>query len=271
MDPQYRSSSSSFILSGEKETQELATDGSLHGGREREDGDVDISGWRGSIKLQMESDQRADKRSGGVVHARDSDAKRRSDTADNQQAQGLWTHRREERLLLVSESQGQAEAETEAGKLALFQSLLAQGNTHPASSASHLHKWVSPYFIPNAAVGFYPQYPKVPLPGASPGRPRRSSSEEKSGEKPKKNGCDGYEFYLNPVAETPHDDEDIDSVGRETLQLFPLHPTGILEDRRPGNATTAATPTTVTCNNDLSFSSDEREKEIFNSFAGESQ
>ena len=54
----------------------------------------------------MESDEGADKHAGELVHARDKDAERRTDTADNRPAEGLRTYRREERVLLVSESQG---------------------------------------------------------------------------------------------------------------------------------------------------------------------
>ncbi|KAJ8636837.1 hypothetical protein MRB53_011104 [Persea americana] len=90
------------------------------------------------------------------------------------------------------------------------------------------------YCIPHPPVGFYPQYPEVLLPGAM-----RRPIEEKVARKTKENLCEGYEA-AHPV------NDSMDAEGtmtHETLQLFPLHPTGILESRSEDPSPSTSTQT----------------------------
>ena len=71
----------------------------------------------------MESDAGADRDIGDAVQRRDANSKCPADRADHSTAWQVRQDRREECVLLVSESQGQAEAEAEARNCRLLQSL----------------------------------------------------------------------------------------------------------------------------------------------------
>ncbi|KAK9279165.1 hypothetical protein L1049_012842 [Liquidambar formosana] len=88
-----------------------------------------------------------------------------------------------------------------------------------------------PYYLPQSDIAFYPQYSKVLLPPTSgiKGRPRT----EKVG-KTKPCGVAGYE-PTHPGHGTAMHMGDTD---QETLALFPLHPTGILQGKK-GNSSNA--------------------------------
>ncbi|XVE59239.1 hypothetical protein DITRI_Ditri05aG0030000 [Diplodiscus trichospermus] len=93
-----------------------------------------------------------------------------------------------------------------------------------------------PYFLPHGDhLGFYPQCPKIFLPGGA----KRSSRPEKM-EKPRFCGGSPYDLVHNqdyntlvPVTENYEGvlNNGSNNSNHETLALFPLHPTGVSEGR----------------------------------------
>ncbi|CAK9137862.1 unnamed protein product [Ilex paraguariensis] len=137
-----------------------------------------------------------------------------------------------------------------------------------------------PYYIPQSDLGFYPQYPnpKLPLPGGIRRRPRPETVDKTK----QCGGGTGYEPAnqgLNIMMRTDYNEEFIKNTnkycGQETLDLFPLHPTGILQERRTASSslasssaenspiTTASSNPETTCINDQEGSCDQRFFEFF--------
>ncbi|KAI9196284.1 hypothetical protein LWI28_022583 [Acer negundo] len=89
-----------------------------------------------------------------------------------------------------------------------------------------------PYYLPRSDLGFYPQNTKVLLPGGASQRRSSSSSSSTS------SGYDHVQEYHNMMMHTSNynNNEGIvifensyqnsDAIDQETLDLFPLHPTG---------------------------------------------
>lgn len=79
----------------------------------------------------------------------------------------------------------------------------------------------SPYYLPQNDLGFYPQCPKLLLPGGRKRSPRLDKVK-----KPNPGGVD-QSGQLGLQTMLPMGSSNI----QETLPLFPLHPTGVLHER----------------------------------------
>ncbi|KAK4430933.1 WUSCHEL-related homeobox 2 [Sesamum alatum] len=106
--------------------------------------------------------------------------------------------------------------------------------TPPLLFPSYQNVVCSPCYIPGAKndVGFYQQYPKVPLPAAGASTKRSKLIQENNTNIDTNN----YQRY-NKAMHHPRSKNDHDqfisssSHPQETLDLFPIHPTGILQSR----------------------------------------
>ena len=104
----------------------------------------------------------------------------------------------------------------------------------------------APYYVSQSDLGFYPQYPKVLLPGGIKRRPR-TERIEKTKQHGGGGGGGGYEIMMQAGGNNEGliNSSSIDC-NPETLALFPLHPTGDLQRRQPPtsaqNSTTFSTP-----------------------------
>ncbi|KAL6341657.1 hypothetical protein AAG906_032778 [Vitis piasezkii] len=98
-----------------------------------------------------------------------------------------------------------------------------------------------PYYVPQSDLGFYPQYPKVLLPGGIRRRPRTERAEKT---KTHGGGGAGYEMMMQAGDNNEGliNSSSIDC-NQETLALFPLHPTGDLQ--RFSHAETSAENSTT--------------------------
>ncbi|RVW57023.1 WUSCHEL-related homeobox 2 [Vitis vinifera] len=88
-----------------------------------------------------------------------------------------------------------------------------------------------PYYVPQSDLGFYPQYPKVLLPGGIRRRPRTERVEKtKTHGGGGGGGGAGYEMMMQAGDNNEGliHSSSIDC-NQETLALFPLHPTGDLQ------------------------------------------
>ncbi|MCD9560904.1 homeobox [Datura stramonium] len=101
----------------------------------------------------------------------------------------------------------------------------------------------SPYYTAQSNLGFYQQYPAVPtviLPGPAGGFKKRAT-------------CDAA-LYIN-AATTTHCQENNSPnahyklFNQETLNLFPLHPTGVLQEK---TSSSSSSTTTTSAPNDQS-------------------
>ncbi|KAF5179137.1 Wuschel-related homeobox [Thalictrum thalictroides] len=103
----------------------------------------------------------------------------------------------------------------------------------------------SPYYIPQnttPAFGYYPQYPKVPIPSTN-GLRRKQQKDNKMKEMSVGSGA-AYQHAHKPygIMHTGDMNEEsintniTSSINDETLALFPVHPTGILKE----NSTTSS-------------------------------
>ncbi|XP_058110980.1 WUSCHEL-related homeobox 2 [Magnolia sinica] len=118
----------------------------------------------------------------------------------------------------------------------------------------------SPYCVSSPAVVFYPQYQKVLLPGGM----RRRPTEDKPVEKMRESCGNRYEF-AHPVDDSIHN-------SHETLQLFPQHPTGILDGRSENTSPSTSTDTFSNISSSLEAGHEGgRDQALFNFFAGESE
>ncbi|CAL5352971.1 unnamed protein product [Camellia sinensis] len=106
-----------------------------------------------------------------------------------------------------------------------------------------------PYYLPQNELGFYPHYPKVLLPGGikrKPARPDTVENMKTSG------GGVGIESAPLSYNTTDHDGlitgDNNSNSKQETLPLFPLEPTGILQARTTSSslASTTAENSTAT-------------------------
>uniref|UniRef100_A0A2N9F480 Homeobox domain-containing protein n=1 Tax=Fagus sylvatica TaxID=28930 RepID=A0A2N9F480_FAGSY len=117
----------------------------------------------------------------------------------------------------------------------------------------------APYYLPHSDVGFYPQYqhPKVLLPSAI----RRRARTEKL-EKPR--ALDGtvynpahqvYDMAVNMGNRTWGITNNYSNYSQETLSLFPLHPTGILQGKTEkssiGNSSAENSTTTTPSSSEI--------------------
>lgn len=109
-----------------------------------------------------------------------------------------------------------------------------------------------PYYLPHNDVGFYPQYQhsKVLLPSGIRGRPRTEKLE-----KPRaldgaayNSAHQGYGMAMHIGNSTWDITNNYSNYGQETLPLFPLHPTGILQGKtgKPSIGSSAENSTTTT-------------------------
>lgn len=102
-----------------------------------------------------------------------------------------------------------------------------------------------PYYVPQSDLGFYPQYPKVLLPGGIRRRPRTERVEKtKTHGGGGGGGGAGYEMMMQAGDNNEGliHSSSIDC-NQETLALFPLHPTGDLQ--RSHAETSAENSTTL--------------------------
>ncbi|KAL0314987.1 UNVERIFIED_CONTAM: hypothetical protein Scaly_2899900, partial [Sesamum calycinum] len=126
-------------------------------------------------------------------------------------------------------SQGQTEAKAEAGQFCLFQSL--SPSSHSTPNLPILSQ--CPCYIPGGKndLGFYQQYPKVPLPAAGASTKRSKLIPESNTSIDKNN--QRYNKPMRHLRNKNDHDQFISSSShhQETLELFPIHPTGILQSR----------------------------------------
>ncbi|XP_044467835.1 WUSCHEL-related homeobox 2 [Mangifera indica] len=104
-----------------------------------------------------------------------------------------------------------------------------------------------PYYLPRSEIGFYPQCPKVLLPGGFTGKVKLDEQMENT----RGSLHDPAEQYnYNVMMQMSNIDEVSIDNNQETLPLFPLHPTGILQGRRtittPSIASTSSSSETNT-------------------------
>ncbi|KAK9998591.1 hypothetical protein SO802_018194 [Lithocarpus litseifolius] len=109
-----------------------------------------------------------------------------------------------------------------------------------------------PYYLPHNDAGFYPQYQhsKVLLPSGTRGRPRTEKLE-----KPRalhgaayNSAHQEYGMAMHKGNSTWDITNNYSHYGQETLPLFPLHPTGILQGKtgKPSIDSSAENSTTTT-------------------------
>lgn len=135
-----------------------------------------------------------------------------------------------------------------------------------------------PYYLPQSDLGFSPQYPKVLLPGGFKRRPRAENMN-----KIKAYACTGYEpAALSPeynnimIHSTDRNQVTINNnSNQETLPLFPLHPTGILQGRettmRSQNSSSAdnsITTPSISSETTTAIEEGSGDKPFFNFFSG---
>ncbi|KAL5814472.1 hypothetical protein ACOSQ4_025113 [Xanthoceras sorbifolium] len=141
-----------------------------------------------------------------------------------------------------------------------------------------------PYFLPRSDLGFYPQNTKVLLPGGSKRRSSSSSlsstrTDQESTEKNRSTSAgSGYDPVLqqeyNIRVHTSNNNSyqnsgDVDD--QETLALFPLHPTGILQGRTSAeNSSTTAFTSSETSNGSTGFEGAVSDQPFFDFFTGKS-
>ncbi|XP_010260182.1 PREDICTED: WUSCHEL-related homeobox 2 [Nelumbo nucifera] len=97
----------------------------------------------------------------------------------------------------------------------------------------------APFYMPQTGIGFYPPHPKVLLPGGVKRKPKMDKMEKRKGTGGGGDGVSagaGYEAAQAGFYNMYKDDDNEGLVGttdghHETLTLFPLHPTGVLEDK----------------------------------------
>ncbi|KAF8402880.1 hypothetical protein HHK36_010972 [Tetracentron sinense] len=88
----------------------------------------------------------------------------------------------------------------------------------------------SPFYLPQSGVGIYPHYTKVLLPCGIKRRERAAKMHNT------KDGGAGYETthpkydIMQTQTGDMNEESSRNTINHETLALFPLHPTGILED-----------------------------------------
>lgn len=128
-----------------------------------------------------------------------------------------------------------------------------------------------PYCLPRSDIGFYPQNTKVLLPGGSKRRSSSTSSssttsraDQESMENNRSScGASGYDHVqqeYNIMMHSSNHNEGIivennyqnSGIDRETLALFPLHPTGVLQGK-----TSAENSTTTFTSSETNFTGSE--------------
>lgn len=116
----------------------------------------------------------------------------------------------------------------------------------------------SPYFLPvQSDIGFHQQHiPKVPLSGGIRRRPRTQKMDKAM--------CQGV---TNRAMSNP--------INQETLALFPLHPTGILQGKEDDQNPcvfadqTSTSPTTPSSSSEIEDQSPAGDQHFYNFFCGE--
>ncbi|XP_061373234.1 WUSCHEL-related homeobox 2-like [Gastrolobium bilobum] len=113
------------------------------------------------------------------------------------------------------------------------------------------------YCIPQAQseIGYYPQHPKVLLPIGY----RRSQAEKVVVPTTMSSVCNGpmvYEGMQQRIS-----DSNFSYSYQETLDLFPMHPTGILETRKTDQVSSLASVSADSCSNDTPSGSDINEED----------
>ncbi|XP_077217616.1 WUSCHEL related homeobox 2 [Tasmannia lanceolata] len=120
----------------------------------------------------------------------------------------------------------------------------------------------NPYCIPPNGVSFYPQGPKVLLPGGVMNRPRSEKVVQKT------NDRSGFIYEsTHHVDNSMELDHNNNNNNHETLPLFPLHPTGILEGRSGNNSPSTSETINLSFTSETSVEEFGGDQPFFNFFA----